>query len=58
VESAISNGVNDLQHEDVPYNEVLTAGGCKRTDHLELTRGLRGFESRVCPSCGLEVYRP
>jgi hypothetical protein len=47
-----------VEPEQVPYSEPLTAGGCTRNAHVELTRGLKGFESKKCPQCGLEVYRP
>lgn len=40
------------------YQEILTAGGCSRAAHLELTIGLGPFEAKTCPICKLEIYRP
>jgi hypothetical protein len=52
--------INPLEviSDEVPYNEPITAGGCKRNDHIELTIGLGRFDFRVCPNCKLEIYRP
>lgn len=44
------------KQNEIQYFEPKTAGGCIRTAHIELTRGLKRFESKVCPMCGLEVY--
>lgn len=46
------------QQEDIPYHEILTAGGCSRDSHRELTLGLGRFDSIKCPQCGLDVFRP
>lgn len=45
---------NDLED----FYEPLTSGGCPRSRHVELTLGIGKFESRVCPVCKQEVYRP
>lgn len=49
---------SEAKSQDIPFNEAITAGGCTRNAHIELTRGLKSFESKICPKCKLEVYRP
>jgi hypothetical protein len=50
------NITEDLQ--EIDYNEALTAGGCKKSDHVNLTIGAGRFEFRTCPRCKLEIYKP
>lgn len=50
------NITEDLQ--EIDYNEALTAGGCKKSDHINLTIGAGRFEPKVCLKCNLEIYKP
>ena len=45
-------------NKEIDYQEAITAGGCTRNSHIQLTLGLKPFESRICPKCNLEIYRP
>ena len=53
-EPSKSNLINE--EDETEFYEPITAGGCARSAHVELTRGLGRFESRVCPVCKLEVF--
>lgn len=48
----------ETEDDSVPYREILTAGGCSRDSHKELTMGLGRFDSKLCPVCNLQIYRP
>ena len=56
MESGNSLQIHEL--DEIPYHEPLTAGGCTRDSHRELTLGIGRFDSKPCPICKLEVYRP
>ena len=47
-----------LETEPLEFYEPITAGGCARSFHIELTLGKGKFEAVECPVCRLGVYRP
>lgn len=49
---------SEAKTQDIPFNEAITAGGCTRNSHIELTLGKGRFEGVECPKCHLTVYRP
>ena len=46
------------EEKPLDYYEPVTAGGCPRSAHVDLTVGLGRFDSKTCPRCGQEIFRP